>query len=178
MKRKIEETLLKCGYAKYDFFILDGEDRIKFDFDNTFTNEEKTELYIIIEKDISKEKIKQYEEEILWFQNWYNDNALIYNINLILIYDKNISNEEFSNLIFKYERDTHICRKIFINSDSDIGELNVLPFNPLNEIEFNGQEEELKKNIVSILGNEQIYDELLKPCEELDVDKIRKNLLT
>ncbi|MBV4418926.1 hypothetical protein KM800_06195 [Clostridium tyrobutyricum] len=178
---KIEEILLICGYSKCEFFINDCKENIKFEFDNIFSNKEKTEAYIIISEDISEKIMKKYETEILWFQNCYRDNeALIYNINLIILYDNKRLNQEMSNLIFKYERDTHICRKIFINSDSELGELelDVLPFKPLKKIEFKGQEEQLRNKITSIIGGQDIYYELLKPYEELDIKTIRNKLLT
>lgn len=177
MIEKIEEILLNCGYLKKEFYTVKNKENIEFEFDNIYVNADDTEMYILVEDYVSEVNIKKYHDEILFFQNWYNNEILIYNINLILIYNNDSTDEELRNLIYKYEKDAHLCRKIFIDSLSELNDLefDILPFRPLGAVKISNQSEQLKKNIISLLGNIEIYNQLTMDYK--DIDEIKKNLL-
>lgn len=179
MIKKVNEILLSCGYKMREFSMCQNDEDVKLNFDNIYVNSDETEMYILVENYISESNIKNYHDEILFFQNWYNNEILIYNINLILIYENNSSNQELRNLIFKYEKDTHLCRKIFIDSKSELNDLefDILPFRPLGAVNISNQTEQLKKNIISMLGNIEIYNQLVIDYKEINIDEIKKNFL-
>ncbi len=178
MLEKIKEILISNRYIKKEFHMSYNDEKIKFDFENVYVNEKATEMYILVENNISNEIIESYHNRILCFQNWYDDDILIYNINLILIYQNRKENKELHDLIYKYEQDGHLCRKIFINSkyDFDELELDILPFKPLGTVQFKNKGDSLKKNMIELLGNIDMYNKLVIDNKSLDFEGIIDNL--
>jgi hypothetical protein len=178
MLEKIQEMLLNNGYVKKEIYMYENNEKIRFDFENVYINEQETEMYILINSYLSDERIISYHNQILCFQNWCNNDILIYNINLILIYENSGESRELRDLIYKFEKDGHLCRKIFIDSKSKLVdlELDILPFKPLGVVQFSSQVESLKKNIISLLGSVEMYNKLLIDKKNLDIDGIIQNL--
>lgn len=170
-KTKIEKLLISYGFNQSKLII--GKD-IEV-FSEVFIKDNK-EAYIIFEGVINEDSINKYQKKILWFQNWSDSEVLRYNINLLIPYKSSqVDKEEFDKYIFKFERDSHICRKIFLNLDSE-NYVDLLPFNKINlsrsDVSANG----LRKELIKILQTDTIYQELIKI--DCDYDLLKKELLS
>lgn len=165
--KKIDNLFLKYNFKKEKLYI----DEDILDFENIYINKDRTEVYIVEEVSLDQIKgsiIEEFQEEILWFENFTENYYLKYNINLIILYDESNSNKEFRRYIEKYERDSGICKKIFIDIKNE-DNLCMLPFidieikhdieNPSLDISS-----EIKKilkddNLVNILLNSNLDEE-------------------
>jgi len=167
---KIERLLISNGFNKCKLEI-EQETEV---FDEVFLKDNK-EAYILFDGEISEDSINEYQKKILWFQNWSDNEILRYNINLLIPYKSSEVNKIIINkYIFKFERDSHVCRKIFLNLD-DEKSADLLPFKKIKLSERKVYANDLKKEIISILSTNTVYNELLK--EEFDLNLIKKELL-
>lgn len=170
-KIRIENLLISHGFNKCKLEIGKGTEV----FSEVFLKDNK-EAYILFDGLISEASINEYQKKILWFQNWSDSEILRYNMNLLVPYKSSqVDKEEFSKYIFKFERDSHVCRKIFLDLDSE-NCVDLLPFNKINLSESTVCANDLKKEIINILKTETVYEELLK--EEFDLDLLKKELLS
>lgn len=163
--QKIKEILIENGYENRNLKIR-GKD---IEIPNTYMKDEK-EVYILLKyEDINK--LINYQTKILWFQNCTNNRIIKYNINIIILYDNSKSDTiDLSNYISFFERDTNICRKIFVNID-DIDSLNVLPFYEENSLDYEEIEKNILAKIESVIANKEIYIKLSERnfnCNDMD----------
>ncbi|WP_392486569.1 hypothetical protein ACER0A_004920 [Haloimpatiens sp. FM7315] len=170
-KIKIEQLLINYGFNKSKLII--GKDTEVFS--EVFIKENK-EAYILFEGLINKESINKYQKKILWFQNWSDSDILRYNINLLIPYKSSkVNRDEFNRYIFKFERDSHICRKIFLDLDNE-NCIDLLPFNKINLTTSQVNSNSLKRELIKVLQKDDIYQELMK--EDIDLELIKKELLS
>lgn len=156
--QSIRDLLVESGYNKSNFII--GKKVI--DMNDTYIKQNK-EAYIILEYLTFKEKLDEYQRKILWFQNCSDNEIIKYNINIIVLYSssKIKDADDFISDIKKYERDLHICRKIFIDLENEEN-INLLPF---LRIQAKGKAEEevsIISEIKSVISDEDVIYELLK----------------
>ncbi|WP_160691716.1 hypothetical protein [Clostridium sp. C2-6-12] len=170
-KIRIENLLISYGFDKRKLEI--GQDTVVLD--EVFLKDDK-EAYILFEGMINEESINEYHKKILWFQNWSDSDILRYNINLLILYKSSkVDIDEVSKYIFKFERDSHICRKIFLNLDDEKC-IDLLPFNKINLTTSQVNSSSLKKELTKVLKTDDIYNELMK--EDFDLELIKKELLS
>ncbi|CDM68416.1 hypothetical protein CM240_1252 [Clostridium bornimense] len=170
-KIKIEKLLVSYGFNKSKLII--GRDTEVFS--EVFIKDNK-EAYILFEGLINVELIDKYQKKILWFQNWSDNEILRYNINLLIPYKSSqVNRDEVNKYIFKFERDSHICRKIFLDLDNE-NCIDLLPFNKINLSKSDVNSNSLKKELVKVLHTDNIYQELIK--EDFDLELIKKELLS
>ncbi len=170
-KIKIESLLSDNGFIKSKLLI--GKDTEVFN--KVFVKDNK-EAYIVYEGPITEANINEYQEKILWYQNWCNNDILKYNINLLFLYKASLEDmKELSKLIFIYERDSHVCRKIFLDLESKKS-LDLLPFMKIRLEEIKVKSNDLRSEIIEVVKTEDIYNELLK--ETFDVELLKKELLS
>ncbi|HEY8890309.1 MAG TPA: hypothetical protein VIM70_08640 [Clostridium sp.] len=170
-KAKIENLLISNGFNKSNLEIGEG---VKV-FENIYLKDNK-EAYILFDGLISEESIYECQKKILWFQNWNDNEVLRYNINILIPYKSSqVNKKEVNKYIFKFERDSHICRKIFLNLDND-NCIDLLPFNKIQLSDSKVSASDLKKEIINILNTDIVYKELLK--DEFDLDLLKKELFS
>lgn len=170
-KIEIESHLINNGFIKSKLLI--GKDTEVFS--EVFVKDDK-ESYIIYEGSITDANINDYQEKILWFQNWCSNDILKYNINLLFLYKASLEDmKELSKLIFIYERDSHVCRKIFLDLERKKS-LDLLPFMKLRLEEIKVKSSDLRREIIEVLKTEEIYNELLE--ETFDIELLKRELLS
>ena len=163
--------MISYGFNKSKLIIRENTEV----FDEVFIKENK-EAYILFDGLINEESINKYQKKILWFQNWSDSDILRYNINLLIPYKSSqINKEEFNKYIFKFERDSHICRKIFLDLDNE-NCIDLLPFNKINLTKSDVDSSSLKKELIEVLYTDNIYQELMK--EDFDIELLKKELLS
>lgn len=164
--QSIRNLLVESGYEQSNFTV--GKKVI--DIPNIYIKQNK-EAYIILEYLIFKEKLEEYQRKILWFQNCSDNEIIKYNINIIIVYNlSEIRNtDDLISDIKKYERDLHICRKIFIDLENEEN-VNLLPFLRIQSKVKYEEEIPLVSEIKDVINNEDIIYELLK--EEPDFKSI------
>ncbi|MDU4892358.1 MAG: hypothetical protein E6344_18725 [Clostridium sp.] len=166
-KKRIVDLLLNNDYKASALMVEDE----KIDFGETFIKDDK-EAYIVIDKIVNEKIIEEYKSKILWFQNWCMNEILLFNINLIILYKNNdYEPKALRKLIAEYERDSSICRKIFIDIE-DESDLDMIPFNSVIIKEKLVNDVNVKKEIVKVVKNEKTYQKLTK----LDVKNEEKLL--
>lgn len=156
--QSIRDLLVENGYNKSNFKI--GKKVI--DIPDMYIKQNK-EAYLILEYLIFKEKLNEYQRKILWFQNCSDNEIIKYNINIVVVYKlseiKDV--DDFITDIKKYERDLHICRKIFIDLENEEN-INLLPFLSIQAKVKSEGEISLISEIKSVINNEDVISELLK----------------
>ena len=153
-------------------------------FSRVFVDKNEKEIYIIEEKSsyFSVEEINKMENDILAFiQFLSNKESIKYNINLLLLCPLNATDktEDITNLL-SFERSKYTCRKIILNTANVEfeQELAILPSFPI-KINHNFSEEKVDelKNRIKEIVNEDIYQELLRETDEIDLEEILKYLV-
>lgn len=166
----IKELLVSNGYIESALRVKNKE----FKIPQLYIKQDK-EAYLLLEYRLLGEKLNEYQNEFLWFQNFSDNEVIKYNINILILYKHSEIKDEDSLIhdIRKYERDLNVCRKIFVDLDEE-GSLNSIPF---LEIKGEVREEEEKKmieEIKDILGNNELIEELNK--DNPNLESIKDNL--
>lgn len=163
--QNIRNLLEENEYNKSNFTI--GKKVI--DIPDMYIKQNK-EAYIILEYLKFKEKLNEYQRKILWFQNCSDNEIIKYNINIIIVYKLSEINDldDFISDIKKYERDLHICRKIFIDLENEEN-INLLPFLSIQAKVKAEDKISLISEIKNVINNEEIILELLKEEPNFDL---------
>ncbi|NAS18709.1 hypothetical protein GND98_012725 [Clostridium butyricum] len=171
-KEKIIDILEKFEYKKSQLVVKEES----LDIGDVFIKDNK-EVYIIVDKFITEELIEECKFQLLWYQNWCENEILMFNINIIFIYDSNSYNKvDISKIISKYERDSSVCRKLFIDL-RDESDLDILPFREVNLENGKISEVKLKNSIIEKLKSEKLYLNLLNiNYEDEENEKILKEI--
>lgn len=163
--QNIEELLLKSGYIKSNFNV---SGKI-IDIPNVFIKDDK-EAYLILDYNFMEDKIIEYQRKILWFQNFSINEIIKYNINMIITYKSSQlkKDDDIIENIMKYERDVHICRKLFVDLDYD-NSISVLPFLNINSKSAEDERNKLIKDIAEVIKNHNVYTEIIKDKPDFSV---------
>ncbi len=172
--KKIDDLFFKYCFRK-EKLCIDSEELA---FENVYINKNNTEVYIV-EKlnldNLSKNKIEEYQEEILWFENFTDNYYLKYNINLVILYDEGQVNSEFRGYVEKYERDSNICKKIFLDISNE-DSLCILPFLDIEVMtEKENQDLDIMNDLSNILKSNELINFLSK--DNLSEEYIEKNII-
>lgn len=173
--KKIDNLFLNYCFKKEKLYI----DEEELSFDNVYVNENNTEVYVV-EKinldDLNKNKIEEYQEEILWFENFTENYFLKYNVNLVIVYDGSQDIDEVRKYIEKYERDSNICKKIFLDINSD-DSLCILPFSDIEILTFQENRNlDTRNKLKEIIKS----DELIRNLSKYDINDeyIENNIIS
>lgn len=181
----IQEFLKSNGYEEKKFNRVTNENNFEdiLPFDNIFINRNETELYLIEEKStpFTPEEIEAFENYILAFiQLLPNRNPLKYNINLLLLCP--LQNESVDksdvNFLVGLERNKYTCRKIVLDTSSsdDVfinNEISLLPSFPI-KVDLTASKsirDSLIEEVKTVV-NQNLYSELVKEIEELNLDTV------
>ncbi|MCQ6266313.1 hypothetical protein M1K46_11650 [Fictibacillus sp. WQ 8-8] len=181
----VQDFLTSNGYEKKKFNreIIKNNVEDILPFENIYINRIETELYLIEEKNtpFTQEEIEEFENIILAFiQVLPNRNPLKYNINLLLLCPLQTDCIDKSDVRFLVglERNKYTCRKIVMDTSSskDIfikKEISLLPSFPI-KVELT-QSKSIKDSLieeVKTVVNKNLYNELVKENEELNLDTV------
>lgn len=168
MREKVESYLKVNGFnllssdSKY-FKVLS-----KLSVSSVFISSEENEMFLLEETSsiFTETEINKIVGEIAGLAIYYPNEALTYNINLILICPIKVTSidQEIYNKIMSFERDKYYCKKFIINSlnKSFQEELDILPITPINlqyKDGFKGYQG-LNDQLIDIL-NDDLYQELI-----------------
>lgn len=172
--KNVDELFEKYCFKKEKLYVYDEE----LPFKNVYINRYNTEAYIVEQislDELNNNKIEEYEEQILWFENFTEEYYLKYNMNLMILYKEDKKNKiQFNDFIQKYERDSNICKKIFLDINNKENTF-ILPFvnieNSINKEDIPNPFEKLR----DILKNDELILELGK--KNINDEYMEKNIL-
>jgi hypothetical protein len=177
----IQEFLISQGYEKTQYFRKNNENILPFE--NIFINNDKTELYLIEEKEVpfNKEEIEVFENNILAFiQLLPNRSPLKYNINLILLCPLKTESVDKADVKFLVglERNKYTCRKIVLDTSysNEIfikKELSLLPSFPIRVDlpQSTSVRDRLAEEIKKVIP-QNLYIELIKENEDMNMNTV------
>ena len=171
--QKIDKLFIENGFKKEKLYI----DKEELPFNNVYINQSNTEVYIVEKldlNDLQNNKIEEYQDEILWFENFTENYFLKYNMNLNILYDEQNIEDEFKNYIQKYERDSNICKKIFLDINNK-DNLCILPFINIEVQKEDDSSADTLEKLECILKSKDLLSILIQ--EDLDDSYIESNVV-
>ncbi|CEQ02931.1 hypothetical protein GOD97_12800 [Paeniclostridium sordellii] len=166
---KVDKLFLEYNFKRDKLYV----DNDELPFKNVYINKDNTEAYIVEKfdlNDLENNRIEEYEEEILWFENFTENYYLKYNMNLIILYKEKELDDKYSSYIQKYERDSNVCKKIFLDI-SNQDNLCILPFVNIEGQRYNAktidtmdalQEVFECKDLISTLSEDNVDDRYIE----------------
>lgn len=171
-------------FTRKNFFQEEAREYTILPFDIIYASQNKTEIYIIVEKTegvYTKTEIEEMESKVAAFIPFLkNTDPIKYNINLLLLCplqikkQKDIHKSEIASIL-GFERSKYTCRKLFLDTANNNfeDELTVIPSFPLHvHLKFSENEEfDLIRKVKETISDD-LYKELKKEKAEININRV------